>query len=63
VPKGDCQRFCFENEADKQKFMQKRMEEIEKFNLEEAKQREKMALKREEREPPKPKAPLSKPIS
>jgi hypothetical protein len=43
--------------------MQKRMEEIEKFNLEEAKQREKMALKREEREPPKPKAPLSKPIS
>jgi len=36
------------------------MEEIEKFNLEEAKQREKMALKREEREPPKPKAPPSK---
>jgi len=39
------------------------MEEIEKFNLEEAKQREKMALKREEREPPKPKAPPSKQIN
>ena len=63
VPKGDCQRFCFENEAEKQKFMQKRMEEIEQFNEEEKKQREKMALKRENREPTKPKPPVSQPFT
>jgi hypothetical protein len=43
--------------------MQQRMQEIEKFNEDEKKQREKMALKREEREPPKPKPPVSQPVA
>jgi hypothetical protein len=43
VPKGECIKFKKENEAEKQRELQKRMEEIDRFNKkeEEKKQQEK----------------------